>query len=78
MGFGSLRYPFTQERRDEILGKDVKFATSIKEGGDQIEYEDQDPRIHPMWLAEMNKHGLVPRMERFFPAQPEARVLEPR
>ena len=36
---------------------------SVKEGGDQIEYEDQDPRIHPMWLEEMRKHGITPRLE---------------
>jgi mannose-6-phosphate isomerase-like protein (cupin superfamily) len=69
MGFGSLRYPFTQERRDEILGADVKFSTSIKKGGDQVEYEDQDPRIHPIWLAEMKKNGLTPMMDKFFPAE---------
>jgi hypothetical protein len=32
MGFRSLCYPFAQERREEILGKDVKFVTSIKKG----------------------------------------------
>ena len=26
---------------------------SIKEGGAQIEYEDQDPRIHQIWLDEI-------------------------
>ena len=66
-GFGSLRYPFTSERRREILGENVAFATSVKEGGHQIEYEDQDPRIHELWLAEMRKHGLTPKMDRFFP-----------
>jgi hypothetical protein len=64
-GFGSLRYPFTTARRREILGEKVAFSTSTKEGGDQIEYEDQDPRIHPMWLEEMRKAGLTPRMERY-------------
>jgi hypothetical protein len=66
-GFGSLRYPFTEVRRNEIVGRDVKFATSVKDGGDQIEYEDQDPAIHPMWLEEMKKHHLEPKMDRFFP-----------
>jgi hypothetical protein len=68
-GFGSLRYPFTAARRREILGKDIAFATSTKKGGDQIEYEDQDPRIHPLWLTEMEKHHLEPAMDRFFPAK---------
>ena len=66
-GFGSLRYPFTLARRQEILGEKVAFATSTKEGGDQIEYEDQDPRIHPLWLGELAKHGLASKMDRFFP-----------
>src|SRR5580700_4530006 len=65
-GFGSLRYPFTLARRQEFLGEKVAFATSTKEGGDQIEYEDQDPRIHPMWLDEIAKHGLTSKMDRFF------------
>jgi hypothetical protein len=73
MGFGSLRYPFTQERRDEILGTDVRYATSIKKGGDQIEYEDQDPRIHLMWWEEMRKHGLEPRMSKYVPDPVEAK-----
>jgi len=36
---------------------------SLKEGGDQIEYEDQDPRIHQLWLEEMRKRGIKPRLE---------------
>ena len=66
-GFGSLRYPFTSERRREILGDRVKFSTSTKDGGDQIEYADQDPRIHAVFLEEMRKHGLQSKMDRFFP-----------
>jgi quercetin dioxygenase-like cupin family protein len=66
-GFGSLRYPFTTARRAEILGEKVKFSTSLKEGGDQIEYADQDPRIHPIFLEEMRVHGLASEMDKFFP-----------
>src|SRR5262249_46021725 len=29
----------------EILGEKVAFFTGIRDGGDQIEYQDQDPRI---------------------------------
>src|SRR2546428_9149547 len=65
-GFGSLRYPFTSARRKEILGEKIAFATSTKAGGDQIEYEDQDPRIHAMWLDELTKHRLTSKMDRFF------------
>ena len=41
------------------------YSTSIKEGGDQIEYEDQDPRIHREWLEEMRKNDVTPKMDKF-------------
>lgn len=66
MGFGSLRYPFTSARRAEILGERVAFSTSTKEGGDQIEYADQDPRIHPLYLEALRKRGIPSKMDRFF------------
>jgi hypothetical protein len=56
-------------RRREILGEKVAFSTSTKEGGDQIEYEDQDPRIHPIYLEELARLGLTAKMDRYFPAQ---------
>jgi uncharacterized RmlC-like cupin family protein len=68
---GGLRYPFTLAQRRALLGvkpgEKGAVSTSLKEGGDQIEYEDQDPRIHKMWLAELGKRGVTPRMEKFFP-----------
>jgi hypothetical protein len=69
---GGSRYPFTLAQRRALLGvkpgEKGAVSTSIKEGGDQIEYEDQDPRIHAMWLEELKKHGATPRMDKFFPA----------
>jgi len=69
---GGSRYPFTLAQRRSILGaasgEKGAVSTSIKDGGDQIEYEDQDPRIHAMWLEDLKKHGATPRMEKFFPA----------
>ena len=38
------------------------ISRSVKEGGNQIEYEDQDPRIHQIWLEEMRKHGITPQL----------------
>lgn len=71
---GGSRYPFTQAQRRALLGakpgEKGAVSTSIKEGGDQIEYEDQDPRIHKMWLEQLKKNGATPRMEKFFPALP--------
>ena len=57
--------------RQEILGEKVAFSTSTKDGGDQIEYADQDPRIHPIFLAEMQKQGIKAKMDRFFPTTAE-------
>jgi hypothetical protein len=58
---GSSRYPFLAEKRQLKLGVDV----SVKEGGFQIEYEDQDPRIHRMFLDELAKNGGTCRMAEF-------------
>jgi hypothetical protein len=70
-GVGSLRYPFTAAKRraSGTTASGIKGAvsTSIKEGGDQIEYEDQDPRIHRLWLEEMLKNGAEPKMDKYFP-----------
>jgi hypothetical protein len=68
---GGLRYPTTLANRVSLLGTggDDKPAVSksIKEGGDQIEYEDQDPRIHRIWLEAMRKNGAPAKMEKFIP-----------
>jgi hypothetical protein len=50
-------------------------SVDIKEGGDQIEYEDQDPRIHRIWLDEMKKNGVEPKMEKFFPSDARTPVM---
>jgi gentisate 1,2-dioxygenase len=59
VAFGGLRYPFSEDKRKTFMGMDV----NVKEGGRQIEYEDQDPRIHRMYLDELSKQGIQPRME---------------
>ncbi|MCZ6495003.1 MAG: hypothetical protein O6924_02370 [Alphaproteobacteria bacterium] len=59
---GSTRYPFTAEKRELKLGVDVSVT---KEGGFQIEYEDQDPRIHRLYLEELAKAGVACRMGEF-------------
>ena len=43
------------------LGVDV----SVKKGGAQIEYTDQDPRVHRMFLEELKKNGVNCRMGEF-------------
>jgi quercetin dioxygenase-like cupin family protein len=75
-GVGGLRYPLTHMQRRSLLGvkpgEKGAVSTSLKEGGDQIEYEDQDPRIHRLWLEEMRKHHVEPRMEKFVPGDSSA------
>ena len=72
-GTGGLRYPFTFAQRRSLLGikpgEKGAVSTSIKEGGDQYEYEDQDARIHAIWLEEMKKNGVEPKMAKWFPDQ---------
>ncbi len=52
---GSRRYPFLSIRRK---GSEGAVDLSVKKGGRQIEYEDQDPRIHQKWLSELEKTGV--------------------
>jgi hypothetical protein len=69
-GFGNVRYPFTMMKRRTMIGekgdKRQRSSLSVKEGGNQIEYEEQDKRIHALWLEEMKKAGATPRMEKYF------------
>jgi mannose-6-phosphate isomerase-like protein (cupin superfamily) len=64
--FGSLRYPFTDSKRRSLSGagqmKQGGVATSIKEGGDQIELEDQSPRIQELYVEETRKSGVEAKM----------------
>lgn len=62
---GGVNYLFSEQqaRTGGANGAKMATKTSIKEGGDQIEYEDQDPRIHEIWLDEMRKRNVTPCME---------------
>jgi hypothetical protein len=68
---GGLRYPTMQVQRVSLIGATAgdtpAVSKSIKEGGDQIEYEDQDPRIHRIWLEDMRSNGAAPKMEKYVP-----------
>jgi hypothetical protein len=68
MGIGNVRYPFTMQKRQTMIGdkgQKQRSSMSIKQGGNQIEFEDQDPRIHALWLEEMAKAGIEPGMEKY-------------
>src|SRR5581483_573982 len=60
--YGSLRYPFTESKRKSLFGG---VSTSVKQGGDQIEYEDQSPRVQRLFEEETRKAGAKSQMERF-------------
>jgi hypothetical protein len=47
---------------------------SVKDGGCQIEYEHQDPRIHGIYLEELRKHGVTSGMTKFVDERPYAKT----
>ena len=69
--FGSVRYPFTESKRKALTGRDASglkqgaVAISVKKGGDQIEYEDQSPRIHELFLEATRQNGVEAKMAAF-------------
>ncbi|MEA2977307.1 MAG: hypothetical protein QOF19_2827 [Alphaproteobacteria bacterium] len=73
---GGLRYPTMLSQRKSLIaakpGDKPGVSLSLKEGGGQIEYEDQDPRIHQMWLEEMKKNGVTPKMDKLIPTKDQS------
>ena len=61
VAFGGLRYPFTASKKHVFMGMDV----NVQDGGCQIEYEDQDRRIHEIFLKELAKTGAKSKMSQF-------------
>lgn len=59
--FGGRRYPVLDKRMQTSEGADL----SIKLGGRQVEYEDEDPRILELFEQECAKQGTAPRMREF-------------
>ena len=55
VGFGSVRYPTLETNRHLIRNLDV----GVEQGGTQIEFEDQDARIHRLFEAEIERVGLT-------------------
>ena len=60
---GSRRYPFIALRKRSAEGGG---AISIQQGGRQVEYEDQDPRVHRKWLEAIRKTGVESQMGDLF------------
>ena len=61
IAFGGLRYPVLAEKRAIFMGMDV----NVRDGGAQIEYEDQSPRIHEIYLESLAKTGAESSMGDF-------------
>jgi hypothetical protein len=73
----NARYPLTEAKLRNITkedGSQGEVATSTKLGGNQVEYEDQDPRIHEMWLEEVRKNGITPQFDKYEGGKPAPAV----
>lgn len=60
---GSRRYPFISFRKKSAEGMG---SISIQQGGRQIEFQDQDPRIHRKWLKAIAGTGVASQMGDIF------------
>lgn len=60
---GSRRYPFIALRKRSAEGGG---SISVQKGGRQIEYLDQDPRIHRKWLEAIKANGVESQMGDIF------------
>jgi mannose-6-phosphate isomerase-like protein (cupin superfamily) len=61
LGFGGVRHPVLESRRRGYEAMDK----SVEEGGEQIEYEHEDPRILAMYEQELAEEGIESRMGAF-------------
>ena len=73
IALGSMRYPFVESKR-KLFGGGVD--TSVEQGGNQIEYENQDARIHGIYLAELAKNGVESNMGEIFDEAPYLEKLK--
>jgi uncharacterized RmlC-like cupin family protein len=64
---GSTRYPLFQSK---FYTYDKGADSSTDDGGNQIEYENQDPRIHKMFLEEISAQGIKSGMGKFIAEVP--------
>jgi mannose-6-phosphate isomerase-like protein (cupin superfamily) len=62
ISIGSDRYPMLAR----TLKRKQVFDASVKDGGLQIDYADQDPRIHALWRDAIAATGAASLMERHF------------
>jgi hypothetical protein len=60
----SNRYPMA----DYMSRICARIEEDVKKGGNHIEYHDEDPRVHRMFVEERATTGLVPRTDELAPA----------
>ena len=61
--FGTVRYPMTWAKKEIWSGNVDK---SVEDGGAQIEYENQMPQIHKMWLNDIDHKNIKSEMGDIF------------
>ena len=59
----SRKYAFRRGSNDPSKQGEIRAMVSIKEGGIQLEYEDEDPRVHRIFEEELAKRGQECRMK---------------
>ena len=64
-GFGGARYPVLESKMTGYENMDK----STKDGGNQIEYLDEDPRVLDLYEQELTQRGLNSRMREFVGAR---------
>ena len=61
--FGTVRYPMIWAKLEKWTSRN---DMSVKEGGNQVEYEDQPSHLHKIWLDEIDKSGVDSEMGEIF------------
>src|SRR5260370_2362370 len=63
-----LALRFSGNEESKVKNRDLVSSRSVKLGGDQIEYEDQDLAIHRTFVEEAARHGVTVEMDEFVAA----------
>lgn len=63
----SRKYTYKRGMNEPEKMAEIRAMVSIKEGGIQLEYEDEPRRIHEIFEAELAKHGQECRMKNLVP-----------
>jgi hypothetical protein len=63
----ALRFSGAKFRQPSNAQRGEGADVSVRLGGWQIEYEDEDPEVHRLFEREAASHGAVCRMKAFIP-----------